>query len=729
MPTTETFEAAVHRHDQRLAALGLPLWVGSEPTFTDRWSHAPHWLATALGGDKLARACGLMRDLSQRHPGGLTLRSVGRQYPGEKRPRWNLGLLLNRDGSALWRGPPDPLLLAQAQIAPFDLPAWVDALAQFFQAQGWLARVSAPPPAAVVWQIHTTTQAGTELTFELYAAVSDYAAAHNADADPDADGSAKDAASATATDPAAGQAQSAAICTPAIGLPVIGDVGAFRQVLRCIEQAAVACQLPALAWYGAAPPVDHSLMHTTITPDPAVIEVNCAPCASASEFLQRSQMVYGAAHAQGLSPYRLYYNGMVADSGGAGQITLGGPSPQYSPFLQDPGLLPKLVCFMNRHPSLSYLFSHDHVGSSGQSVRPDERGRDALDDLQLALALLAQQTEIAPELLWRSLAPFLCDASGNSHRAEVNIEKLWNPYLPGRGCLGLVEFRALRMQHTPERATALACLLRAVVALVKVQGTPRQLIDWGRDLHDRFALPFYLEQDLSAVLAQLEQAGLGLGHPIKQALRHDEFRHLGQLDVAGGRLELRRAIEFWPLLGDAASPEQLGTSRLVDASTARIELRWRPDPAMPTQADNWDWFANGIRLPMRPERDAQGAVHVFGVRYRSFAPAAGLHPLLSAQAPLTLHLRHRTEPLCHAVQWHEWHPLGAGYDGLPADLQQAQTRRQERLTEHQESAAALPPIAPTQANPAALRPYSLDLRYPLSMQPPEAADLYKKKSY
>jgi uncharacterized protein (DUF2126 family) len=702
MNTSETFEAAVRRHDRDLAALGLALWVGSEPTFTDRLSHAPHWLSAALGGDKLQRAQALLRDMCTRNPAALTLRSAGRLYPGEKRPRWNLGLLHNRDGRVLWCGPPDPMLLPEPVAATFDLPQWAKALAQEFALQGWETRVSEPVQVGSVWRVHTALQTGTEWQFELFADVNgphlDQGAPDNGD----------EPVSATMADPVEG-----GLCTPALTLPPILEVAQLRQVLACIERATVKCALPALAWYGALPPVDDTLALTTITPDPAVIEVNCAPSASASEFWQRSQLVYDCAQSQGLSPYRLYYNGMVADSGGAGQITLGGPSPLQSPFLQHPALLPRLVRYLNQHPALSYLFAHDHVGSSGQSVRADERGQDAFDDLQLELALLARQTGVEPEQLWRSMAPFLCDASGNSHRAEVNIEKLWNPYLPGRGCLGLVEFRALRMQHSPQRVTALACLLRAVVALMLRQGEPAALIDWGRALHDRFALPFYLVQDLQAVLAQLDRNGLGLGLPIERVLRLDEFRFLGQLQIAGGTLELRRAIEFWPLLGDSASPEQSGTSRLVDASTARVELRWRPKrtPDAATTSQVWDWYAGNIRLPMRIECDDDGPLQVLGLRYRSFVPNAGLHPTLGAQAPLTLQLRPRAGPLCYEVQWHEWHPLGAGYDGLPADLQQAQARRLERLTLRSITRASAEPPSSALPGAAGLHSCSVDLRY------------------
>ena len=370
--------------------------------------------------------------------------------------------------------------------------------------------------------------------------------------------------------------------------------------------------------------------------------------------------------------------------------------------------MPRLVRFLNRHPALSYLYAHDYVGAGGQAVRADERGAEALDELGLALELLDRRADPTPELLWHSLASFLCDAAGNSHRAEMNIEKLWNPFLAGRGQLGLVEFRALRMQHTPERATALACLLRAVVAMLARAPYAKPLIDWGRDLHERFALPFYLEQDLEAVLGALDAAGLGLDAAIRNLLRHDEFRFQGRAELPGCVLEARRALEFWPLLGDAASPEQGGGSRLVDASTARVELRLRPLPGGDADWGDWRVLVDDVALPLRPERDARGPLKVYGLRYRAFVPGWGLHPALGAQGPIRLRLRHPDQEADFLVTLHEWRPGGGAYPGLPADLAEADARRAERVT-----LEALPRDAAVAARAAPVPgegEYCLDLR-------------------
>jgi hypothetical protein len=488
------------------------------------------------------------------------------------------------------------------------------------------------------------------------------------------------------------------------------------------QHAARACGLPALVFAGAAPPVDATLELTTVTPDPAVIEINSAPSRTCAEFLWRSQQVYAAAAAHGLSPYRLYFNGQVADSGGAGQVTFGGPTPETSPFVSNLQLLPRLVRYFNRHPALSYRFAHDFVGGSGQSVRPDERGTGAFDDLVLALALLERETVTEPELLWKSLASFLCDAVGNSHRAEINIEKLWNPYLPGRGRLGLVEFRGLRMQHTPQRATAIACLLRAVIALLATRPYALPLIDWGRELHDRFALPFYLQADLDTVLAELDAAGLGLEAPIQAVLRHDAFRFLGQVGLAlwhagavarpgvlaaGGRRRQPRAKRQLPLRRRQHDAHRNPLAAAVSRRSGHAGCR--PLAGL--------GHHRGRRHPAAAPRIATaGAIsRSSACAMPALPPAPACIPCWAARPRLTLTLGHAEHGVEYDITLHEWRPDGEAYPGLPADLIEAGERRAARMTVVARERAELAPPGKSvaEANPAppGLTAYSLDRRY------------------
>jgi uncharacterized protein (DUF2126 family) len=495
-----------------------------------------------------------------------------------------------------------------------------------------------------------------------------------------------------------------------VELPAFATVEQFCRVLAAVSQAGRGAALRWLILRGYPPPVDASLAWATVTPDPGVIEVNAAPHATAESFLAGCRALYSAAAECGLSPYRPHFNGDVADSGGAGQVTFGGPSPTQSPFFLRPRTLPALTRYANRHPCLSYLFAHDHIGSSGQAVRTDETSREHFDGLGLAIDLLENEPSPEPERIWQALAPFLTDAHGNAHRAELNIEKLWNPFLPGRGKLGLVEFRAMRMAHSPERSAALVALLRAIVARLGSAPYDAPLIDWGPDLHDRFALPFYLAKDLAEVLDDLAANDLGLGDPIRRLLTDDNWRVLGRIDLpgasaghqAGAELTIKRAIEFWPLVGDAASQES-GASRLIDPSTARLELCLRPngDRNGPWRVTIGDWD-----LPLKPERDDQGPAWVIGLRYRRFIPMVCLHPSLPAQGPIRLLV---TTPSADAVEAtiHEWRPDNEAYDGLPKDLDDAARRRSERVKQRRVPC----PTTPSRPAPAgAVTRYCVDLR-------------------
>ncbi|MEA2078525.1 MAG: transglutaminase family protein, partial [Pseudomonadota bacterium] len=494
---------------------------------------------------------------------------------------------------------------------------------------------------------------------------------------------------------------------PCIELPAFPDVASFQVFLRQVAEAAARAGLRQLVWRGFPPPVDDSVAWTTLTPDPAVVEINAAPAADVRQFLDMSRTLYTVAEAEGLSPYRLHYNGKLSDSGGGGQFTLGGASPAHSPFFVYPQLAPRLIRYLNQHPALSYWFAPSYVGSFSQSPRPDENVRESFSELSVALQQLAKMADPQPEFIWRALSPFLVDTSGNAHRSELNIEKLWNPYLPARGCLGLVEFRAFRMMRDPQSAASVAALLRAIVALLCRQDVATELTDWGQQLHERFALPFYLRQDLDQVLTDLESVGLGLGEPITRCLCDDSARHIGHAEIGNCRLEVDQAVEFWPLLGDAASQEG-DSSRLVDASTTRLQLSLRPADGNRVDLDGWQLLAGAYRVPLRDEPDERGALRVTGLRYRSFVPWTGLHPGIGAQAPLVLTLLPPAGSGGLRITLHEWQPQGAPYQGLPATFEEASKRRAERFVVEE---LLLDPAAEILPPPAeALSDYCLDLR-------------------
>ena len=409
----------------------------------------------------------------------------------------------------------------------------------------------------------------------------------------------------------------------------------------------------------------------TVTPDPGVVEVNGAPAPDLATFLEDAYALYDAAAAAGLSAIRHRYNGRTSDSGGGGQLTLGGPTPDQSPFFRHPRLLPRLVRYLSNHPSLSYAFAPDCVGSASQGPRPDEGVRERFEELHVAVDRMeARDDQVTPRELWETFGPLLVDASGNSHRSELNVEKLWNPTLPVRGQLGLVELRSLRMPPTPEKLAALAALFRALAARLVEVRYDEPLADWGGQLHDALALPSFLEQDLQAVLDDLARAGLALG-PATRALLVARPEPVAEIRLDDATLTLTPAAEFWPLLGDTASQERSG-ARLVDASSERLEI------AVTTRAPGADpgrVGADGWEVALHPT--ASGRRHVAGVRYRAFAPRPGLHGSLPATDPLVLHWERGARRF--SIELHGWIPGGGVYAGLPGDEAEARRRRRERV--------------------------------------------------
>ncbi|TWU08416.1 transglutaminase family protein [Stieleria varia] len=706
MPLDDDVLRALETHDAAVEDSGLSVWVGAEPTYTDRFSESPEWLFDALGDTKHLRAESLLGRIARERvsAGAVILRTVGRQYGGEPLPRWSIGLYSRRDGTPLWSGPHDPILACNRktmeermpQDAAATIPALAECLAENLRSEG----------------INAAALAG-ELAGRVVFSADDQALPMNSDEESALarssvhkrkvkDAEVKDLLSARGT--------FLVICRRASGdaeveLPAVGDVALFALLLKALSKSANEVGISALVIMGYPPPVDETVAWMTVTPDPAVIEINMAPAPRTAELLSDLRCLERSAADEGLQSYRLQYNGMETDSGGGGQVTLGGPSAVQSPFFVKPHLLPNLVRYFNRHPSLSYLHAPESVGPASQAPRADEGVRGALPELSLSLELLSRVPEPLPETIWSTLAPYLADPSGNSHRAEINIEKLWNPFLGSRGRQGLVEFRAFRMGASAETTASLAALLRSIVAMLAKEPRHEKLVDWGDSLHQRYSLPFYLHLDLQEVLTDLAASGFALNECLNEYLFRDRDLLFIQRDFGDVRLELRRALEFWPLVGDVATQES-GGSRFIDASTSRMEIRLRSAGAADT-LNQWSVTAHGWNIPLCSDVDDSGPARVAGVRYCTFKPTRGLHPTLETQVPLRLTLSHPQHGAWQ-IEVHEWEPQCQPYPGLPRTLDEARSRREQRCVVSTLDKFAKPAVTPP---PDALGQYVVDLRW------------------
>lgn len=716
MSLSPQFIDEIASHDARIAETGVAMWVGAEPTFTDRLSFAAEWNAAADGDDKHDRGRRAATMLLGRTPGGVLLRTIGRQYPGEDLPRWSYGIYAKRNGQPFYDGPPDPMGGGgTAETTDAHLQAFTRGLAAALG--GRVVAVDGPLGTRVIARADgaSVDDLANGLADDLARSlVNDLADAPSESTsgwgpalrraplhtDKLADTGPVDTLAAEGIHLFCCGLQDGALC---LELPVIADAERFVAIVTTIGGVAADSGVPSMVLLGYPPPVDATVVWSTVTPDPGVIEFNLAPHADVAGFAAANAAIFEIADALALTPYRAYFNGDVVDSGGGGQVTFGGPSPERSPFFVVPHLLPRLITYLNRHPSLSYWLGLDAVGGSSQAPRPDEGARESYEELAVALDALLAHPHPSPDILWHSLGPLLTDRFGNGHRAEVNVEKLWNPYLPLRGQLGLVEFRALRMAATQEKAVAAVVLLRSLLGYLAMHSYDLPTIDWGGELHDRFSLPYYLRRDLDAVLRELSAGGFPVGDAIAAELLDDTHLLLASASLGDAVVAVRRAREFWPLLGDLS--QEQGTHRLVDPSTTRVELRIE---GKNLSALSGLWITcDGHLVPTVDELDDAGAAALIGIRRREFVPQTGLHPLVPAHGPLEIQVGLGEDGDGISIVLHPWSVGDRPYDGLPDSLQEAARRRAERAVQR---AVRRPDSLPPQIPGRAVSRFSVDLR-------------------
>ncbi|MET0317375.1 MAG: transglutaminase family protein [Rhodococcus fascians] len=458
-------------------------------------------------------------------------------------------------------------------------------------------------------------------------------------------------------------------------MPPVDRLEDFVDLVARVEDAASAIETPVVI-EGYGPPSDPRVQTLTVTPDPGVIEVNVQPSSSWAEQNELMETLYREARRSRLSTEGFDNDGTTRGTGGGNHITLGGVTPSDSPILRRPDLLVSLLTHWQRHPSLSYLFSGRFIGTTSQAPRADEGREEALYELEVAFSEIQRLTgsdrTASPWVVDRALRHLLTDITGNTHRAEFCIDKLYSPDST-RGRLGLLELRGFEMPPHHQMAMVQSLLVRSMVSRFWDTPLDAPLIRHGSNLHGRYMLPHFVISDIGRVAEDLREHDIEFDTSWLDPFTEFRFPRLGTTVIGDAELELRGAIEPWNTLGEESTSS--GTARYVDSSVERLQVKI-------AGADDGRYMVtcNGVPVPMlRTERQD---VQVAGVRYRAWQPPSALHPTIEVQSPLRFDLvEKQTGRAVGGCTYHVVHPGGRSYDGPPVNSVEAEARRNGRFEE------------------------------------------------
>jgi uncharacterized protein (DUF2126 family) len=486
-------------------------------------------------------------------------------------------------------------------------------------------------------------------------------------------------------------------------MPPMAHLEHYVMLLNEIEQCCEQLNKPVVL-EGYEPPRDPRLKKLQVTPDPGVIEVNIHPAETWRALVSITETIYQRARESRLGTEKFMLDGRHTGTGGGNHVTLGAAKPEDSPFLRRPDLLRSFITYWQNHPSLSYLFSGMFIGPTSQAPRVDEARNDHLHELEIAFQQLpkianAKQESQQPWLVDRILRNFLVDLTGNTHRSEFCIDKLYSPD-SASGRLGLVEFRNFEMPPHPQMSALQMLLLRSVLAWFWEHPYQQKLIRWNTALHDRFMLPYFVWEDLKQVIDDLHNAGYPLQIEWFAPFQEFRFPHYGRIRLQGMELEISSAIEPWHVLGEESTGQ--GTARYVDSSVERLQV-------MAHNIDNSRYVVccNGRPIPLQ-QTEVNG-VKVAGVRFKAWAPWSALHPTINVHVPLVFDVVDTlNKKSIGGCTYHVAHPGGRNYNTFPVNANEAEARRMARFWPHGHTQKKVDIKMET---PHSEHPLTLDLRY------------------
>lgn len=656
---------------------GVALTMGGEPTFVPVAPSGAEWQTAALGPTKLAYARRVARELIRSSfPGAVVLETSGKHYPGEPLPRWALLIQRRADDTPVWRDitrlradtetgthtldEAEKLIGSLARALALD-PGWVLPLAEVAARDGVCGFVLPLDHDGIKWLGDDWSTALGPGPLKLFPGESPAGLRL-----PLAELGEGNVRRALTVELRAG--------TLTVFIPPL-LTAPYCALLADIEEALATLKLTDVVLAGYAPPPDPALPTIGLASDPGVLEVNVSPCATWADYDRQLAQLYAAASSCGLGARKLQFNGREVGTGGGAHLVFGGPAGLLSPFFAFPGLLPSIIRYWQHHPALSYAFTGAYMGPSSQAPRIDESTFEALYELEIACAgaenLGSPQNLALFDLLFRDL---LMDRSGNTHRAEISVDKLWNPWAPN-GRLGLVEFRAFESHPAPAVQSVTALFVRAILARLCAAPFRAPFVRWAGELHDKFFLPAFVWEDLEGICADLGKHGVAFDPEWLRPPWEFRFPLLGGFalaDKANGefKIEFRQALEAWPLLGE--SPNAGTVARTVDSSIDRIEARVSDAAVL----EGGLLLVNGLPCEFRATTDGGAAC---GIRYRAFYLTPSLQPHVPVHAPLLIEWVDRaTLVVVAAARWHVWNPTNSPYAAAPIDDAAAAERRAER---------------------------------------------------